>query len=94
MSPRRQPDRSERDARQVATQFSDYMGEGLEPVDGEELSCLVEKCLRAYHRRVVKMVKRLDNKLYGNMSDDFQAGNHNAYMHTLAALERLKKATK
>lgn len=86
----KQPDRFDRMVEKVLKKNAVDMG------DGVKITCplLTEneavKLLRAHHRRVVREVKRLDKKLYGNMSDDFQAGNHNAYMHILAALERMK----
>ena len=61
---------------------------------GDDLGYLhvseVVSLLRRQHNAMVRAVKKLDGKEFANMSDDFQAGQHNAYARVLAALARMK----
>ena len=50
----------------------------------------IVRLLRRQHNAIVRAVKKFDGEEFANMSDDFQAGQHNAYARVLATLARMK----
>lgn len=47
--------------------------------------------LRNEHAWMRRMVRCLDNVSYANMSDDYQAGMHHAYVSVMQKLEQRRK---